>query len=538
MSRVSSRTLLNDALLDSSATTSSTTGIVTPTSSLPRVSSRALISSTGSNDSGGGARIHYSEYHWFDLPIEVREIVFSKLRGLKNARIALVCKSWRHEFFHSRVSMDLSVSQVGLLDQGTVRRLIRLAPRTRRFSLDGQERLWFLFSTTDALLNKLTQRLPTLPSVNGLYCSITDIARSTAATASAAASTLQQQGGVGEQISYIRNSSGTLLARHYLNLVSDCGTITDSSLQSVQNQLENITDRGLHIAQTLPDLTQMQQLTDKGLHHIAHLLPKSLHLARGETVSDKGVKHIARHLPLLRELDLAKCNISDFGMQQIALGLPKLLHLDVSHCENVTDKGVRHLAAYLPRLRSLNLSRCSIGEQGLRHITEAMRHLRALALDECKALADRELGLLAASLGDSLESLSIAHCEEVTDDGIAAVARHLTRLERLNVGHCHSLTDLAASHMARLVRLEALDLRYCYNISDVGIYDLSAALTALTHLNLEYCYNLLDVGINYVAQFRRLRSVRLGGCSSISDAAVDELREQCPHLAISLELSE
>jgi hypothetical protein len=458
-----------------------------------------------------------NDHHWFDLPVEIRQMIFSKLE-LNNARIALVCKSWRLEFFHSRLEIDLSIDKVGLMEQTTVRTLIRLAPRTRRFSLHGQERLWFLFSTTDALLNRITQRLPTLPSVNGLYCSITDIASSAATM----------------NLNEIGHSGQSLWANHvprYLNLVSDCGTITDSGLQRVQN----ITDRGLHIAQTLPDLS-LQQITDSSLNHIAHLLPKSLHLARGETVSDKGAKHIARHLPLLRELDLAKCNLSDYGMQQIALGLPNLTALNVSHCQNVSDKGIRHIAAYLPRLRLLNVARCSIGQQGLRHITEALLDLQCLTLDECKALGDRELAHLAAHLS-RLRQLSIAHCEEVTDTGIRNIATRLTDLRCLNVGHCHNLTDIAAAHMARLVLLEQLDVRYCYNITDVGVYDLTSALRNLTFLNLEYCYNVLDVGLNYVGQLRNLQSLRIGGCSSISDAAIDELRERHPNLMISLELS-
>lgn len=106
----------------------------------------------------------------------------------------------------------------------------------------------------------------------------------------------------------------------------------------------------------------------------------------------------------------------------------------------------------------LDVSFCDkIGDQALNHISQGLFHLKSLSLNHC----------------------------QITDEGLARIAKSLHDLEVLYIGQCNRITDKGLQSLSEyLVNLNSIDLYGCTQISTIGIETIMK-LPELSRMNLE-----------------------------------------------------
>ncbi|XP_020593507.1 F-box/LRR-repeat protein 12 [Phalaenopsis equestris] len=126
-------------------------------------------------------------------------------------------------------------------------------------------------------------------------------------------------------------------------------------------------------------------------------------------------------------------------------------------------------------------------------------HLSSISIAGCTELPDSALFGLK-NLKISLRSLSLSCCFKITDDGLAHVAMHCSRLVSLTLYRC-TITDLALQNIANFCKLlENLNLSYCTDITDRGICALSTGCRLLHVLVLSCCSYVTGSGLKGCSQ--------------------------------------
>lgn len=140
----------------------------------------------------------------------------------------------------------------------------------------------------------------------------------------------------------------------------------------------------------------------------------------------------------------------------------------------------------------------------------------SVCFDGYPGVNDEWLAVLDAA---PLESVSLAHCEEVTDRGLCKL-QHKAKLRRLILDHCVKVTDLGLINTRGFGRLRELSLRGCDSLTSEGLEHV-ANCTALVTLNLELCTGLSR--LDPLAALVNLECLDLGWCSGVRDEDVGRL---------------
>jgi Leucine-rich repeat (LRR) protein len=205
-----------------------------------------------------------------------------------------------------------------------------------------------------------------------------------------------------------------------------------------------------------------------------------LDLAGQPKITDKNLSVLKQFLNLVG-LDLSTTMITNGGLTFIG-DLRKLDQLHLNNCRQISDKGLNSLCT-LGNLTSLWLTKNqAISKEGLEYLSR-LPSLSKLTLRRTgikgKALSTLEkkksLQLLDISYTDisdislaylydlnHLESLMLAGCKEITDNGIAHL-RKVQSLRRLVLSDT-KITNKSLEHLKGLKNLEVLELERCWKI--------------------------------------------------------------------------
>lgn len=96
--------------------------------------------------------------------------------------------------------------------------------------------------------------------------------------------------------------------------------------------------------------------------------------------------------------------------------------------------------------------------------------------------------------------------------GPAPHLSHLESLESLHLSGCCDVTDEAIARIARLPNLHSLDLSRCHHVTDDGLA-LLASVTRLATLQLHGCALITDRGIRAVAELPNLETLDVSECA-------------------------
>ncbi|KAK9822807.1 hypothetical protein WJX81_000986 [Elliptochloris bilobata] len=207
-------------------------------------------------------------------------------------------------------------------------------------------------------------------------------------------------------------------------------------------------------------------------------------------------------------------------VERLAHRFPAVQSLDLSACRRVGDGALAALGGTLALagLRSLSLAGCEdVSDAGIAAVAR-LRALTHLDLRNCCKVTDASL--LALAELPCLLSLDLSGCVAATERGIGALAARL-RLSTLRLGgtsRVATVQDGALRALAPMVSLTCLDMSGCTEVTDAGLGAIGA-LTRLHELCLWNCMRVSEAGLGVLRNLPHLEDLSLRGCQHLTDAA-------------------
>nr|XP_027195443.1 F-box/LRR-repeat protein 16-like [Dermatophagoides pteronyssinus] len=254
---------------------------------------------------------------------------------------------------------------------------------------------------------------------------------------------------------------------------------------------------------------QQQTINDSIINHI---------IIRDGTITDNGLEILlTTFAKTLHSFELIGCNeLSNSGLWS---GLvPKLRLLTIQDCINISDDTVTILCQLLTSLEIFQFQAYHVTDIAMAYFsTSLIRHsLRILTLQHCWEITNQGVANIAHSL-PNLTSLSLSGCSKVTDDAIEVVAEQLRQLQQLDLSWCPRISDAALEFIACDLAdtLQTLVLDRCLHVTDIGLGYL-ATMANLQHLSVRWCPQIRDFGLQALTSLRSLRTLSIAGCSHVT----------------------
>jgi hypothetical protein len=265
------------------------------------------------------------------------------------------------------------------------------------------------------------------------------------------------------------------------------------------------------------------------LHKIQQLNLSSCNALEGESLKDV-------NLSQLKVLKICHSHISQKGFRNV-LSLSSLVILNLAYT-NLSYKRDWSRIVCLTRLEVLDLTSCKVHNEALSFIG-CLSSLKELYLESCSDVRDE--GVLCLTSLKELEVLDLINCCKVTDRGICAVARNLSKLQQLYLLRCSNITDVGIDMITTLPRLRKLDLGKCRGITNAALRNFSR-LSTLTSLSLFKCTSIDELGFGSLTSLSSMHALDIGftNISPISQTQLikmSKLRylyaEKCPVFAFN-----
>ena len=142
---------------------------------------------------------------------------------------------------------------------------------------------------------------------------------------------------------------------------------------------------------------------------------------------------------------------------------------------------------------------CQITDRGACWLAEHCVNLEDVDVSFCNSLTDAFLETLGRNT-KRLKYAILSGLGHLTDRGIIALCQGCPKIVRIDCIGCHRLTDMAVKAIASLRRLQAVNLASCDDVTDDGILALAANLTTLKYVDVS---NLSEVSRDSIVQLAR-----------------------------------
>ncbi|KAG0472165.1 hypothetical protein HPP92_016711 [Vanilla planifolia] len=235
-------------------------------------------------------------------------------------------------------------------------------------------------------------------------------------------------------------------------------------------------------------------------------------LCKCRGVTDKGIYELVSRCTGLRTIDLTCCHLlTDNALLAIANYCNNLSCLRLEACSLMTEKGLEGIAVACSRLHEVDLTDCNVNDTALQCLSQCSE-LVVLKLGLCTKITCEGLASIGSN-GKMLEELDLYRCVGVDDDGLSKIADGCRRLKKLNLCYCSQITDKGLKELARLEELADLELRGLENLTSEGIAAVAVGCKSLVELNLKHCTSLDDAFVFALAQYsRNLRQINISNC--------------------------
>lgn len=294
----------------------------------------------------------------------------------------------------------------------------------------------------------------------------------------------------------------------------DCTPL--ASLKKLQElDLTQFTPTSQHLFQNVGKLTELRRLklaidrgvSDANLAALKGLVNLESLVVGGSGIQDRGMEHLAA-LPKLESLLLENTNLTDDGAKSI-VRFPQLKHLTIRGSV-LTDTGLTALAT-IARLESIEILNPTVPKPDWEpRITAA--GLREFAkLPELKKLSvsGHEIKLDDAAIGFIVQMKNLEHLvlwsTPITDAGVRVVGT-LRKLKTLSLEHCTEISDAGMAHLVRCATLKDLWLSFT-PIGGEGLAHL-ARLEGLERLHLNGT-KVDDDALQHIAGMKELQQLTL-----------------------------
>eukprot|EP00300_Choanocystis_sp_HF-7_P029749 c3729_g1_i1.p1 GENE.c3729_g1_i1~~c3729_g1_i1.p1 ORF type:complete len:542 (+),score=79.38 c3729_g1_i1:108-1733(+) len=239
----------------------------------------------------------------------------------------------------------------------------------------------------------------------------------------------------------------------------------------------------------------------------------------------------------LFNITLENCAITDLSVTRVLRACPNLTKVALRWCPNL-NPGTLHdsLVDSLPfwsHLASIDLTGCgkSITDATVNAIAHSCgASLTSVDLSFCSDVSDQAV-LVLAHCAPSLRFLSLAMCRRVTDDGLIEIARNCEGLEHVSVAGCRFVSDRSLTCLAqRCHRLHSLDLVWCGGLTNHGLVRIARRWSSrkLTTLSLSGCPSVSNMALMSIGDgCPALRHIEMDGCGSLTDRGFVSLLKSC-----------
>lgn len=141
----------------------------------------------------------------------------------------------------------------------------------------------------------------------------------------------------------------------------------------------------------------------------------------------------------------------------------------------------------------------------------------------CKYMNDACIALIAPRYGSHLTTLLLAGCEDITIASLSQLVLHCRQVEHLDLSGCN-MTNTGVSLIAfHFPHLHTLSLRKCQNINDEGLLDIPRHLTGLVRLNLSGTSVSDNVLRELAVHCPLLKELELTDCKLVTKAGVQHI---------------
>lgn len=155
---------------------------------------------------------------------------------------------------------------------------------------------------------------------------------------------------------------------------------------------------------------------------------------------------------------------------------------------------------------------------------EFCRTLKSMTLTHCDLITDDHLRLLARS-NNRLTKLTLHKLPMVTDSGVASIIEKQVEINSVEISHLLTLGAKTMTALAACTTLRYVNLRNCPNITDDSLFDLVRAKPQITSLNLSQCKNLRSCSLAALmnALQDHLEELDLAEVSTVDDSVLLQL---------------
>ncbi|ESQ40042.1 hypothetical protein EUTSA_v10012898mg [Eutrema salsugineum] len=245
---------------------------------------------------------------------------------------------------------------------------------------------------------------------------------------------------------------------------------------------------------------------------------KEVSLSKCVSVTDEGLLSLVMKLKDLRKLDITCCRKLSgvVSITQIANSCPLLVSLKMESCSLVSREAFWSIGQKCGLLEELDLTDNEIDDEGLKSISSC-QSLSSLKLGICLNITDKGLSYIGNGCSN-LRELDLYRSVGITDIGISSIAQGCIQLETINISYCKDITDKSLVSLSRCSLVQTLECRGCPNITSQGLAPIAVGCKRLAKLDVKKCPNINDSGLLALAHFSQsLKQI------SVSETGVSEV---------------
>ncbi|KAF9409312.1 hypothetical protein BGZ94_001998, partial [Podila epigama] len=298
--------------------------------------------------------------------------------------------------------------------------------------------------------------------------------------------------------------------------------ILDGYSRTTDSLLDSIGRSQAH-SLTYFSLREATFLTDKGFLNLSHFEELEYLDLSHCRVTDKTLEFI-QNLPYLSSLHLSSTKVTSSGLARVinkSAWKAGLHTLDLSYCQGVAGRSVLVNLQELENLRTLKLNNTRSFDQSPVQVPITGAFQRLLHVDLARTPINGADLVALSTTFQSLESLNLTECVNVSTEALEHCAKHMSSLQQLVFPNRENDLLTVLPLVARLP-LTHLDLTGFLFVGDDAILNLASA-TSLQMLSLSGS-KLTDVGAAVFLHMSSLRELSLDR-TDIGDKAMEYLRD-------------
>jgi hypothetical protein len=146
-------------------------------------------------------------------------------------------------------------------------------------------------------------------------------------------------------------------------------------------------------------------------------------------------------------------NVLDSDVAHLTSSLSNLNVLRISNCSKVTNSGLNEALKSCVKLTSIHLSDCDQITEDFFAWLEPFhcKQIRYLSLCFSDQFGDIAMSFIADRL-KNLTILNVAHCHNITDEGMLFLFRNCTMITDLDISSTRNLTHISAEHIVKFLK--------------------------------------------------------------------------------------